>query len=308
MSKRFFKLIKILLSNRIVISFLSVVITFIVLNILSGLIGNIAYSGTPPWFKPAWDFIRTFVNANILTIVTIILLLSLFALGMVSYHLRNLKNTFDATNRALTATDSLVGLDDSLLRLLTNLVADHTSKSKDDLRNEVRKLLHELLRDAIRTVLGDKDRGRAMVLLPEDASATYLKAIAYHRISFTSANRTRFYIGNDETKDFERGTVGMVYVEQRIRVRNMIQKDGRWECNDGNYINFDESRIHPPYVTFVNVPIFSPSRGGKVTCIGVLCLDSNVEGAFDSQQTQTLLEAICRRIAGVISIYLEVLP
>ena len=212
-------------------------------------------------------------------------------------------------NEALNLTDSLAKSDDSLLRLLTNSVVDMHSKDIEELKKERRRLLYELLRDATETMLRDKNKGRAIILTPGalNGDKDFLTILAYHKVSEQTISRTKFYIGGDETKNFERGTVGVAFLEKRIRIGSMIKKGDRWECTDEHYYVFDEHRVAPPYETFINVPIIGPSKNGDINCLGIFCMDTKLYNAFNSRKDRVTAEAISRRIASILSIYEEII-
>ena len=289
-------------SNRISKDVFLVVITFVVLNILSGLIGNSAfYWSAPPWFKPTWESITKIVEINSLIILSVIAVVSSIGFCYFGYKSRKL-------NKALTATDSITELDDSLLRLLTNLVSKHELKSKQDLQKETQRLLHELLRDATRTILGEQNRGSAAILIPNSSTPNeeYLEILVSHRISSLSVARTKYYIGEDELKEDDRGTEGVAFLKKRACTGYIKQKeDGIWFCEDTNFINNDDFRMQPLYRSFVNVPIIGPKSGGDVKCLGIICFYSQDLNTFDTLQSQALLQSISRRTAAALSIYLQ---
>ena len=306
---RLFKLVKRFLSSRIGTGIISVFVTYVVLNVLGGIIGNSAYNGsTPPWLDSVLGGIFRFITANLLTITAIVSGVTLIIISFLVVKNVNI-------SKALNATNSLAELDDSLLRLLTGLVSEYQKKPKEVLQKEVRRLLHELLRDATRTITGDKNKGRAAIFVPETAvffqapssSQEYLKAFAFHRLSEKSVERALFYIGSDEIKDYEHGTVGEVYQDKHMRIINFVQNGSQLECDDESYRNFDESRARLPYVTIVNLPIIGPSKNTDISCLGVLCFDSTTPHAFASFQTKRLLETISGRIAAVLTIYIELM-
>lgn len=288
-------------SNRIITDVFLVLVTFVVLNILSGLIGNSAfYLSAPPWFKPIWESITKFVVINSLIIMSVIAVVSSIGFCFFGYKSRKL-------NKALTATDSTTELDDSLLRLLTNLVSKHELKSEQDLQKETQRLLHELLRDATRTILGEQNRGSAAILVPNSSTPNeeYLEIMVSHRITSLSVARTKYYIGEDELKEDDRGTEGVAFLKQHICIGYIKQKDGVWFCEDTNFINHDDLRMLPLYRSFVNVPIIGPMMGRDVNCLGIVSFYSQDLNTFDTSQAQVLLQSISRRIAAALSIYLQ---
>jgi hypothetical protein len=290
-------------SNKIIKFTVYVVTSYILFNIIGGIIGNSSYTGSPPtWMKSIWEQGSKLITTNLLIITSTISVVSLIGVGLLASKTINL-------SKALNATTNLTELDDSLNRLLANLLLDHRTKSKEQLEKEMRRLLHELLRDATQTVLGKKNKGRAAILFPIILSSNgkYLIVVASHRFSGKSADRTRFYIGEDESKEGERGTVGVCFLQKQMRIGHIIQKDGYRECDDEDFIDFDDSRSQLTYQTFVNVPIIGIPTENNLDCLGVICLDTKVPNGFDSSRAKTLLEAIARRVAAALSIYIHLM-
>ena len=90
-------------------------------------------------------------------------------------------------------------------------------------------------------------------------------------------------------------------------IGHIVKKKGYWECDDENFINFDEGRSQLPYQSFVNVPIIGLPTGDNSSCLGVICLDSQIPNGFDSNRAKTLLEAIARRATSALTIYMQLL-
>jgi hypothetical protein len=300
---RVLSILKRIWSNRIFKFLVFFIASFILYNALGGIIGNSTYLGTPPvWMKDAWEHVSKLLITNLLIITFIALLVSLALLGVFG-------NRALVNRRALNAATALTELDDSLLRLMTNLLLGHTTKTKEQLEREIRRLLHELLRDATKTVLGQQNKGRAAILFPNlpPPDAEHLRVIASYRLSSISTGEMRFYIGEDESKEEERGTVGVTYLSKQMRIAHIIQREGFCECDDEKFINFDEGRTQLPYRTFINVPIIGLPTGSDIDCLGVISMDTQIPNAFDSQRAKVLLEGIARRVAAVLAIYLHIL-
>ncbi len=300
---RLVSLLKRIWSHKVIQISVYVIGSYILFNAIGGIIGNSTYVGAPPqWMKDIWNDTSNFFVRNLLIILSFT-----SAVGLVFACIFG--NRLLITSRALSATSSLTELDDSLLRLITNLLLNHKAKSQEELDKELRRILQELLKNAVRTVLGSSRNGRALILVPDlpPPSEEYLIIIASYRLSPMSVNRTKFYVGSDESKQAERGTAGMAYLNKKICIAHIVQNNGYHDCDNDDYINFDEARAKIPYQTFVNIPIIGLPITGQTDILGILCLDSLVPNAFDSKRAKTMLETITRRVAAVLTIHLQLM-
>ena len=192
-------------------------------------------------------------------------------------------------SRGLATMDNVVKLDDSLLNLLPSLI------SAKEREGEMRRLLEELLKDAIWAFAGDVHR--ALILLP-DPSREYLRVWAHYQMPEASVIRTRFYIGKEI--DRKRGVAGEVFLDGQLRIEHIRQADGSWKPDSNSYIVFDAKRPYPPYRSFICVPIVAEEA---TNCLGVVCFDSENLAAFDSQEIKKLLLKLGKRIATVLLVY-----
>jgi hypothetical protein len=198
-------------------------------------------------------------------------------------------------NQALTTANNLLDLDDSLLRLLASWIV-----SKDH-EAEMKRLLSELLRDACAEFDGFVHR--SMILLPND-SGEYLKVWSHFGLSDASAVRIRFYVGNDPDSQNLRGVAGHGYLTGKLRTGHMKQEKGVWKCSCPDFIPFVGK--HPPYRSFVSVPIFGVNPTSSLSnsiCIGVLSFDSMAQSIFEKPEVQLLLRVIARRVGAALLIY-----
>jgi len=273
---------------------LTLIILYLIGQALSGLVANTAYNGAfPPWSKPLLEQVAHFITANFPIITIIISIIACWEL------ISNMQ-----LRKTLETTRSMVELDGSLLRLLAKLIDENEAKSEQDLQIGVQYLLEEFLRDATRTLLGDKDRGRAAIFCPGAQDRDHLEIMTSHRIPTNSLAHANFYVGNDENRDLRRGTVGVAFQEMQIHVGHIEQKKDYWRSDDDNFINFDENFEHPPYKSYVHVPItITSSRGDDVVCLGILHFDCQNQTVFDSKGAETILNALSQRIAIALLIY-----
>jgi hypothetical protein len=193
---------------------------------------------------------------------------------------------------ALTVANRVISSDEALLRLLPGLV---NSRQRDRER-AIRRLAWQYLQDA-RHVF-QENVARASILRPGSDTQDYLVPWAHYQMPQASLSRTRFYVGQDE--DRKRGVAGKAYVMRQVLVVHIRQNAiGHWEADDPDYQVFDTTRADPPYRSFVAVPILGLERD---VCLGVLCFDSPILTAFDSEGVTALLLALGTRIAAVIRI------
>ncbi len=263
----------------------TVIVTVVVLvlqrvlnDAISGIIGNTAYASS----SSLWSIIVKSIQTNawpwyITALVTVIALV--FFLQTLS-----LKGT-------VKVTDQIVSLDDELLRQLASAVA------QPGLQKAVHRLLERLLCNVTEAL--PEDPYKASILLP-DANREYLHICMNFQMSVESVQRTRFYIGGDENKKFERGTAGLTFLDQQVRLGHIVRNGHDWKWEAEGYIPFGEKNPYPSHQSFISLPIIgidlaSPKR--KASCLGVVCFDSTLPDIFDSAQTQKVLQTLVRRIA-----------
>lgn len=295
MLSRVISFFKRLWSSRFVQITTSIVGTLIIYNIIAGLIGNSAYAGTPPlWLTTYTEELEKFVGSNLFIIVSSTALISLSAFFYVWFRYRNLKIAY-------SVTENLANADSSTIRLLSSVFSGYDTKSKEEFQKRIKRLLYELLRDSTKIVCGTKT-GRAAICFPDDQ---YLRVIVSHHLTIQSVKRSRFYIGQDAEKESERGTVGFSFMGQNICKCRIAHKNGFLDPDNENFINFDESRAHLPYMSLINVPIIGLSKDGQDVCLGVLIFDSRKHDAFDAPRIELLVQQIAIRVGAILSIYME---
>lgn len=288
-----------ILKNRTAVRIALAVIGFIILNAVAGIIGNNAYA----LYIWLWNTILKAPFQELSQSITshlrlwIIFLLIFLASGGGNLILWNLFKTY---SKALNTSNDMVELDDSLLRLLASI--DYTQ----DLKTQMRKVLEESLRDAIKAF--PKDIYRASILLP-NAAKEYLYIRVNYKMPEESIQRAAFYIGDDKNKNKERGVAGIAYRDRQLYVGHIRWKGKQWYCDDDNFVTHEDNDLRPSYNSFVCVPIIgldpSAREGLAATCLGVICFDSHSLTAFDSPQTQKLLMMLGRRIAAALTIHTQ---
>ncbi|HVC79848.1 MAG TPA: GAF domain-containing protein [Chloroflexota bacterium] len=200
--------------------------------------------------------------------------------------LSDLGGTIEALEQV---TANILRLDDALFTLLPELV------SADDPDRTMEVILESLLQDLTGAFGGVVSR--AILYHPAD-SGDFLIPWVHYQMPITTVERARFYIGEEQHR--KHGIAGQCYLERRIIVAHLAEKDGRWVSDLPEYLEFDSRRPHPPYRTFIAVPILR-----ERTCIGVCCLDSMDATIFDAPSMQTLLGLVMPRIASLHALYQE---
>jgi hypothetical protein len=207
--------------------------------------------------------------------------------------LEALSNERAILDKELGTLEKVVKLDDSILRLLPNLI------SPKDRENEVRRLLKKLLEDTCGTFAGDVDR--ASLYLPDPKTGNeYLTFWEGYQMPRESILRTRFYIGA-KAVDKVRGLAGEAFFYHQVRVGHINKENNRWHADNSSYIDFDKTRPYPPYRSLVSVPLIVGENASD--CLGVMCFDSENATAFDSSEVQAMLLKLGARIAAVLLIY-----
>jgi hypothetical protein len=194
-------------------------------------------------------------------------------------------------NRAFHTATNLLELDDSLLRTLGSW--DSTLPHKMQLK----RVLNELLRDAIREFEGNV--GRGAVLLPDENVAEVLSVFASYKIPDKSQDMT-FYVGSDsESREEDAGVAGMAFIEKDLRVAHMERRDAEWVCDDAAYKEFNLRERSPSYRSFICVPIFGPYDEAikGIACLGVFVVDSMDKSFFDDVAPKIVLWSFSRRMA-----------
>jgi len=288
------------LGEKIAGASLGAAILFILTAAITGIIGN----GASTLFARFWDGL-TRINSWpwIITLVTMVIgfALVLFFVwrsgGALRTELHKMNIELRKVSGALDKMNMLIGLDDSLLRLLASWMR------AGDREAEMKLLLADLLRDA--TIAFDGEVHRALIFLP-DATGEHLKAWAHYQMPQESIARTVFYVGKNGD-DRKRGLAGETFLESKIHVAHITHEDDHWKCDHDCYIDFDKRRPFPPYHSLVGVPIigFTPSSPAvsATTCLGVVCFDSPNPSIFDNSGAQALLQVFGRRIAAALLIY-----
>jgi hypothetical protein len=194
--------------------------------------------------------------------------------------------------RSQQAAISLVKLDDSLLRLLSAF------RQNPDKQAATRLLFQEFLEDTLELF---KDGCRISILQPDSNDPEFLTIWQSLRVPFETIQRTRFYIGSNSA-DRRVGIAGLAFQQQKLMTVHLSWKKDRWIPDDSNYHIFIQRNTKKgmPYRSVVAVPIIN--NNDEQQCLGVLCLDSTDEQAFDTKKVQDGLRAVADRVSAILLI------
>lgn len=270
--------------------------------VAGGIIGNGAYALLPS----IWSSISKAIEVDIWPWLITLIVLLIGISGMLYYwqQSRLLKNTLNTVNE-------IVKLDDSLMRQLVS------ATSAPDLKIARRRVLERLLQNA--TEAFPEDAYKASILLP-DINEEYLEISASYQMSNESIEKARFYIGKDENKISQRGTAGLTYLDEKVRVGHVKHKEegfqakknkrksDSWEWNAEGYIVFGEKRPYPSHYSFIAMPIIGVDQSfpaEKTTCFGVVCFDGYDPRVFDSPLIKNFLQTFVIRIAAALTMFMQ---
>jgi GAF domain len=194
--------------------------------------------------------------------------------------------------RSQQAAISLVKLDDSLLRLLSAF------KQNPDKQVATRLLFQEFLEDTLELF---KDGCRISILQPDRDEPEFLSIWQSLRVPFETIQRTRFYIGSNPA-DRRVGIAGLAFQQQKLMTVHLYWKNGQWTPDNPNYYIFIQrtTKKGMPYRSVVAVPIINNNEAEQ--CLGVLCLDSADEQAFDTKKVQDGLRSVADRVSAILLI------
>lgn len=244
---------------------------------LNGIVGNRADAVLPQLLS----FLQQPISITTTGFLILILVISV-PLGLIAF----------LYYRSQQAAINLVKLDDSLLRLLSSL------PQNPDREDAAKRLFQEFLTDTLELFA---DGCRISIFCPDSHNPELLKIWQSLRVPPETIERTKFYIGSD--KDNKRtGIAGLVFNQQILKVVHLSWQKDKWSPNDTNYYEF----VHRPtlksmpYRAVVAVPIIDNTKSNQ--CLGVLCLDSMNDKAFDSKKVQDGLRSVADRVSATILI------
>lgn len=202
--------------------------------------------------------------------------------------LRAARSAAEDAQELSTVLNGIVRLDASLFYALPNIA------SAEDREQALEKVVYEILRDCS-SVIGPS-LSRAYVARPADGGS--LRPWVCYQVPDETKQRTVFYVGPDLLR--RRGTAGEAFTRAELIVVHMRREAGQWMADHSSYVEFVKDRPHPPYRSFVAVPI---GQSDGAAPLGVLCLDSMNEALFDGEHIRHLLLTIGQRLAVPILLY-----
>jgi GAF domain len=194
--------------------------------------------------------------------------------------------------RSQQAAISLVKLDDSLLRLLSSF------KQNPDKQAATTLLFQEFLADTLELF---KDGCRISILQPDNNDPDFLTIWQSFRVPSETIQRTKFYIGSNQA-DKRVGIAGLAFQRQTLMTVHLFWKKNQWVSDNPNYYTFiqRDTLKGMPYRAVVTVPIINNNNPNQ--CLGILCLDSMDEQAFDTKKVQDGLRSVADRVSAILLI------
>lgn len=245
---------------------------FLLSAVLGGIIGNRADTG----FMQALPYIGKPITLPLWIFIALVVLTAApFAITSLRFR------------KAHQIAVKLNELDDTFLLLLSKLDVN------PDLEEGIALLIDQFLEETLELFV---DGCRISVLRPDRNDPDFLTIWRSLRIPVETVKRTRFYIGTNNFNN-QRGIAGYTFSDCKLRVVRLLSTNGEWIADSSEYKVFVKHK-YPPYKVFAAVPIVS--NPGK--CIGVLCIDSMVQAAFDSEKVNHLLLAVAHRLATAMSV------
>jgi GAF domain len=156
-----------------------------------------------------------------------------------------------------------------------------------------RLLFQEFLEDTLELF---KDGCRISILQPDSNDPEFLTIWQSLRVPFETIQRTRFYIGSNSA-DRRVGIAGLAFQQQKLMTVHLY-----WNPDNLSYYAFVKrpTKKGMPYRSMVAVPIINNNNAQQ--CLGVLCLDSTDEQAFDTKRVQDGLRAVTDRVSAILLI------
>lgn len=258
---------------------ITAIVSFILLQVLSGIISNSAYNWFQKIFLPWSTKVATISNITLLTIV----LVSIF-IGVIGWFIGKVTNIqtskispFEKNNylRILHGIHSASYLE--LIFDINKQIQNNfdLTKNQTNLETLIDKFFLSLF-DHFGT---DIIQGGG-ILLPDEKSPDWL---AFWRMSPDQPlSPKRFYIGKDAEKNNSRGAAGTAYFQDNLKIIKI--KDAKSGIsNDPSFHKFEFERPITPYLSFIILPIH-----WKAKVVGVLTIEGKEQDTFDFEDISWL--------------------
>jgi hypothetical protein len=201
---------------------------------------------------------------------------------------RDTQREQDLCRESATTLARLTELDVSLLNALSSVI---TAPDRDD---AIKNVLQEFLREC--SALFGPDANRAYILRPMQDRV--LRPWVAYQMPPETLNRTWFIASHEQSDRL--GVAGQAFILRKLIVTHMVEEGERWKADNDHYVVFEPRRPHPPYRSFVSVPL---SVANDAPCLGVVCFDSMNPTLFDPVEVQDLALALGLRIAQAITMH-----
>jgi len=165
-------------------------------------------------------------------------------------------------------------------------------KGRDDKSNV--KIVMDRIFKTILTMFSVEDYTGGAIILPEKTDPTTLKF--WYSSPDQQLSPKCFSVAKSGKKRYPRGTAGTVFLDQKPRVVNIINRE-TGEADDKSFHNFGIDRPITPYVSFINLPLLWNRKS-----YGVLSLECQKKDGFSFNDFEFLQE-ISNRIGEILDYY-----
>jgi hypothetical protein len=229
------------------------------------------------WF---WPYLSSPAFWAVTSAISLALIITIFTYWYYSRKSLELQDMVDAS-------EDIIKLDEQLFWMLPRLLTSQ-GQHEEVFENILEAILSHVMR------LYAPDLSRASILLFDEQDKT-LRPYFTREMTEAHKRRTVFDLSG---KEDGYGIAGRAYLESRVYVVHFHYNEHkkRWEADTPYYKEFEPGRSHPPYNSFIAVPLKGPDQQQA----GVLCLDSMRLDIFDSEIVQARLLKFGKRVAAII--------
>jgi hypothetical protein len=256
-----------------------IVFSFLGLAAINGLVGNTFTDGCRWLWNVLLPLFGNFALAKIWPVwVALSILATLFCLIIIRHH-----------RKALHRASKIIQLDDRLFRLLPKLHASN--------HNARPQLIKDLCKDILDSFEALEHCGLA-IYRPSPKEPNYLTLWEAYGSPVESGEYIRFFVGHDAQDIRRQGVAGQTFIDQKPRVTHVWLKNGELHSNSPHFMVFRPNVVHNwvSYRSFITSPLI----GQDNQSLGVVCLYSKNQAAFDSQHVQELVSTLSSRLSDVV--------
>jgi GAF domain-containing protein len=258
------------------IGIIGIALSFLGLAIFNGLVGNTAHEF---FWKTLCPLFGKLVSDQIGSVLVVLNMLVTLSCLIVIDHYR----------KALHRASKIIQLDDRFFRLLPKLRASN--------HNARPQLVKDLCKDILDSFEALEHCGLA-IYRPAPKEPNYLTIWEAYGSPVESGEYIRFFVGHDGQDIRQRGVAGQTFIDQKPRVTHVWLKDGEFHSNSPYFVVFRPDVRHNlmSYRSFITSPLI----GQDNQSLGIVCLYSKNQAAFDSQHVQELVGTLSSRLSDVV--------